>query len=424
MSTATAGRSEKDTMKISSEIASLATHAVSGYSLEQRFYCDDAVFAADMEHVIGRKWIVAGHVDRVRKKGDYFLFKVGQESIIIVRSDESTISAFYNVCRHRGSLVCTEPAGRVARFTCGYHAWTYALDGALLAARLMPADFSKKDSGLHRCHVRVFYGFIFINLSGQEPVDFDAAFADLAPYLDFHGFADAKVAYAQSYPTTANWKLIVENFVECYHCASAHPEFCSMHPPEALVAFGAGPSSGPTDAVEKYLPAVKAWEERAAALGRPIGTVDDGPESSHLRLLLQRTIRDGYETETRDGRPASSLMGKRRQFDQGRMYLSFSPFTQVVATNDFAVLFLFTPRSTMHTDVDLYWLVDGKATDVDVKRMIWGWDETTKQDKRITENNQAGILSTRYQPGRYSEQERRVVTFQQWYLAQFGCALT
>ena len=83
-----------------------------------------------------------------------------------------------------------------------------------------------------------------------------------------------------------------------------------MHPPEALIAFGAGPSSGPADAVEKYLPALKAWEARAARLGRPIGTVDDGPESSHLRLLLQRTIREGYETETHDGRPAAPLDGQ------------------------------------------------------------------------------------------------------------------
>jgi hypothetical protein len=135
----------------------------------------------------------------------------------------------------------------------------------LLAARLMPADFAKKDNGLHRCHIRVFHGFIFINLSDEAPPDFDAAFADLDPYLDFHGFADAKIAHAASYPTTANWKLIVENFVECYHCAPAHPEFCSMHPPEALIAFGAGPSSGPADAVEKYLPVVKAWEATAAA---------------------------------------------------------------------------------------------------------------------------------------------------------------
>jgi Rieske 2Fe-2S family protein len=195
-----------------------------------------------------------------------------------------------------------------------------------------------------------------------------------------------------------------------------------MHSPQALVAFGAGPSSGPADAVDQYLPTLKAWEEHAASLGRPIGTVDDGPDSSHLRLLLQRTIREGYESETQDGQPASSLMGKRVAFDQGRMYLSFSPFSQLVATNDFAVLFRFTPRSTLATDVDLFWLVDGKASEVDVGRMIWGWDQTTRQDKVITENNQAGILSTRYQPGRYSEHERRVMTFQRWYLGQFGVA--
>jgi len=416
-------RVEDKVMGDSGVMERLAADTKIGYSLDRRFYCDDAVFAADMQRVVGRKWIVAGHIDRVRHKGDYFLFRIGDESIIIVRSDESTVNAFYNVCRHRGSLICTKPQGRVARLTCGYHAWSYGLDGALLAARLMPDDFEKKDNGLQRCHVRVFHGFIFINLADEAPVDFDATFGDLAPYLDFHGFANAKIAHSQSYPTSANWKLIVENFVECYHCVSAHPEFCSMHPAEALVAFGAGPSSGPAEAVEKYLPTVRAWEARAAGLGRPIGTVDDPPDSTHLRLLLQRTIREGYETETQDGRPASSLMGKRAGWDQGRMYLSFSPFTQLVATNDFAVLFLFTPRSTMHTDVDLYWLVDGKASEVDVKRMIWGWDQTTKQDKEITENNQAGILSKHYRPGRYSEHERRVVSFQQWYLAQFGHAL-
>src|SRR5580704_15308376 len=186
----------------SAMIAELASSARSGYSLDQRFYCDDEVFAADFEHVVARKWIVAGHIDRLRRKGDYFLFKIGTESIIIVRSDDSTINAFYNVCRHRGSLICTESEGRVTRLTCGYHAWSYGLDGALLSARLMPADFSKQDNGLHRCRVRVFYGLIFINLSDEEPADFDDTFGDLAPHLDFHGFADAKIAHARSYPTT------------------------------------------------------------------------------------------------------------------------------------------------------------------------------------------------------------------------------
>jgi Rieske 2Fe-2S family protein len=113
-------------------------------------------------------------------------------------------------------------------------------------------------------------------------------------------------------------------------------------------------------------------------------------------------------------------MGKRTGFDGGRMHLSFSPFNQIVACNDFAALIVFTPRSAMQTDVDISWLVDGKAATVDVDRMIWMWDVTTRQDQVITENNQRGILSSRYQPGRLSEQERRVDTFNKWYLKQLS----
>src|ERR1700760_902235 len=145
-------------------IGNLAAKAREGYSLTREFYCDDAVFAADMRDVVQRKWLVAGHVSRIPRRGDYFLYKVGMESIIIVRSDEETVNGFYNVCRHRGSLICLAPEGRVQRLTCPYHAWSYGLDGQLLAARLMPADFSRADNGLHRVHLRVFYGFIFVNL--------------------------------------------------------------------------------------------------------------------------------------------------------------------------------------------------------------------------------------------------------------------
>ena len=401
-------------------MAQLAAATRVGYSFDREFYSSEAVFAADMAQVIGRKWTMAGHVDQIKQRGDYFLFKIGAEQIIILRENLTSVRAFFNVCRHRGSVICTEDHGHKTRLTCPYHAWTYGLDGALVSARLMPQDFSLADNGLRACHVRVFHGLIFINLSPDAPEDFDDTFADLSPFLDFHGFAGAKIAHRAAYPTTANWKLVVENFLECYHCQPAHPEFCSLHPPEALIACGAGPSSGPAEAQAVYQPVLEAWEKHAATLGRPIGTVDDGPDSSHLRLLIQRTLREGFETETEDGAPASSLMGKRQGWDQGRMHLSFTPISHIVADNDFAILFFFTPRGPMQTDVELFWLVDAKAETYDVDKMIWAWDATTKQDKIITENNQAGILSSRYAPGRYSDQERRLITFQQWYLRQFG----
>ena len=400
----------------------LAANTRVGYSFEQEFYTGDAVFQADMEQVISRKWILAGHVAKVPNKGDYFLFRIGAEQIIIIRENADSVRAFFNVCRHRGSTLCQAESGNAPRLVCPYHAWTFGLDGRLISARLMPADFDKAENSLVACHVRVFHGLIFINLSEGEPVDFDATFGDMGPILDYHGIADARIAHAGSYPTDANWKLVVENFFECYHCVPSHPEFCSMHAAESIVAVGAGPSSGPPDAVASFAPKLKAWEEQAAAVGRPIGTIDEPPSSSHLRLLMQRMNKDGWAAETRDGTAPAPLMGKRTVPDGGRMHLSFSPFSQIVADDHFAILFLFTPRAALQSDVEMIWLVDGRASEdqVDIDKMIWGYHATTSQDKIITENNQAGILSSRYRPGRYSDQEGSVIKFQQWYLNQFG----
>jgi phenylpropionate dioxygenase-like ring-hydroxylating dioxygenase large terminal subunit len=392
-----------------------------GYSFDQDFYVSDTVFKADMEHVISRKWIVAGHVSRIPNKGDYFLFKIGAEQIIVIRENEESVRAFFNVCRHRGSTICAAESGNAPRLVCPYHAWTFGLDGKLLAARLMPEDFNKAENSLFACHVRVFHGLIFINLSEDEPDDFDATFGDMGPILAYQGIDTARIAYAGSYPTTANWKLVVENFFECYHCVPSHPEFCSMHAAETLVAVGAGPSSGPAGAIADFTPKLRAWEERAAALGRPVGSIDETPDSSHLRLLMQRMNKEGWSSETQDGTAPAPLMGNRTAPDGGRMHLSFSPFSQIVADDHFAILFQFTPRGALETDVEMIWLVKGDATEdqVDIDKMTWGYHATTTQDKVITENNQAGIMSSRYRPGRYSDQEGSVMKFQKWYLNQF-----
>jgi len=402
----------------------LAANTRVGYSFEQEFYTSDAVFKADMDQIISRKWLLAGHVSRIPNKGDYFLYRVGDEQIIVIRENADSVRAFFNVCRHRGSTICQAASGNVPRLVCPYHAWTFGLDGKLLAARLMPEDFDKAENSLFACHIRVFHGLIFINMAEGEPDDFDATFGDMGAILDYHGIADARIAHAGSYPTDANWKLVVENFFECYHCVPSHPEFCSMHAPESIVAVGAGPSSGPAEAIASFEPKLKAWEAHAAAVGRPIGNIDDAPESTHLRLLMQRMNKQGAASETQDGTAPAPLMGKRTQPDGGRMHLSFSPFSQIVADDHFVILFQFTPRAALHTDVEMIWLVDGRATEaeVDIEKMFWGYHATTTQDKVITENNQAGIMSSRYRPGRYSDQEGSVIKFQKWYLNQFGLA--
>ncbi len=407
-------------MTSQADIDALIERARDSSPRTQPFYCDEDVFARDMQKLVSRKWLLIDHVSRIPEAGQYFLYEVGQESIIVIRDHDLKINALFNVCRHRGSLVCLEPEGKRLRLTCPYHAWTYGLDGSLQAARLMPEDFNQLEHGLHRCHVRVHHGFIFLNLSPGDEPEFDQEFAVFEPHLDFHGFAEAKIAHRASYPTDANWKLVVENFFECYHCVPAHPEYCSRHLRDALVAVGAGPNSGPSEAIERFAPVLEEWQEQASKLGRPLGTVDDDEYSLHMKAYQQRPHRSDIKSETQDGQPVACLMGHRTECDYGRMYLSFSPFNHIIACNDFAALIVFTPRSAMRTDVEIIWLVDGRADTVDVDRMIWMWDVTTRQDKVIIENNQRGILSSRYQPGCLSDQERRVDTFNKWYLNQLA----
>jgi len=386
----------------------------------QPFYCDGELFALDMQKIANRQWLLIDHVSRIPEVGDYFLYEVGKESIIVIRDENRDVHALFNVCRHRGSLVCLEKEGQRKRLTCPYHAWSYGLDGALKSARYMPEDFSPQEHGLKKCHLRVHHGLIFLNLSEGEEPDFDEEYAVFEPHLAFHGFSKAKIAHRRSYPTDANWKLVVENFFECYHCAPSHPEYCSRHIRDALVAVGAGPNSGPVEEVERFEPQLKQWEARAAALGRPMGSVDDDEQSPHMKFYQQRPHRTDIESETRDGKPVANLMGARTECDHGRMHMSFSPFNQLIACNDFAALVVFSPRSALFTDVEVIWLVDEGAEAVDIDRLTWMWDVTTLQDKVITENNQRGILSARYEPGCLSDQERRVATFNKWYVRQLS----
>lgn len=399
-----------------------------GCSLERDFYCSDEVFGADINSVFRETWLLVDHVSRIPNRGDYFLFEIANESIIIIRENENQVNALFNVCRHRGSLVCLEAEGNKRFLTCPYHAWSYNLDGALRPPRLMADDFDATNYGLHTCHCVVYNGLIFICLS-EDPPDFETEFDCFDEILKFHGMDDAKIAVKRNYPTTANWKLVVENFLECYHCAPAHPEYCSVHPQIQLLALGAGPGSGPPGAMEEYQPIWDAWKARAEELGHPLPDVSKGIDSIHLSELARFPVSsEEFQSETKTGQPACRLlMGQFNDYDGGETAMVFSPVGVILASNDFAMMVRFTPRSPEKTDVQMSWLVHQDAVegdDYDPDNVCWLWDVTTKQDSTITENNQAGVRSSRYQPGRYSEHEAQVVSFQKWYLNTISTQLS
>jgi Rieske 2Fe-2S family protein len=129
-----------------------------GFSLDQFFYNSPQMFERDFERIYARHWLFAGALCRIPKFGDYFLYQIANESIIIIRGKENRIKAFFNVCRHRGSHICWEEQGNVKRFVCPYHAWTYDIDGRLLGARHLDDEIDLAQHGLEPCHIRVVGG--------------------------------------------------------------------------------------------------------------------------------------------------------------------------------------------------------------------------------------------------------------------------
>ncbi len=389
-----------------------------GFSLARQFYTDAAVFAQEAEQLFPEHWYLVDHSSRVAETGEYFTVSLFGESIIVIRGRDGKLHAHYNVCRHRGSRICSKAEGKVNKLMCPYHAWTYDLDGTLRAARLMHEGFDKSEYALKPCHIREYKGLIFLNTSAGEAPDFDEMVAPLEPFLELHGLDKAKVAHRQLYPADANWKMVIENFFECYHCGPSHPELSAVHSLAKLLAFGAGPGSGPIEAERAFQDEMQTWEQNSRDLGHHTGMYND-EDPNRFRAAMRTPIRTGFLTETKDGQPAAPLMGNFQDYDGGHTAVSFNPFGTLLMSNDFAVLFRFTPISTTKTDMEIVWLVDENATegrDYDVERITWVWDTTTQQDKHIIEQNVAGVMSDAYEPGPYSMQEQISNQLMEWYM--------
>ena len=392
-----------------STITDLAARQKPRYGLEQAFYRDGEIYERDVDRVFLNSWLYAGHQSEIPKVGDYFLFDFANESVIIVRSDEDEIHALLNVCRHRGSRVCIESSGCAKKLMCRYHAWTYALSGELIAARTMGEPFDKGDFSLKKIHVARLDGMIFVNFAAQPP-PFDPIRESLSDCLAAYDLENAKVAHRQSYPIDANWKLAVENYCECYHCAPAHPEYSKAH---SL----AMPEARYSEAMAEVMGRASACGLSDKTINRTfLNAVDFGADYSYERYPLLR----GHVTGSEDGQPVAPLMGSITNYDGGTTDYQIGPVTFALAYCDHIVLYRFTPLSADKTDCDITWLVNGSAEegrDYDLHKLTWLWDVTTIADQHIIERNQQGINSRFYEPGPYSEMEDFTWSFVEWYLA-------
>jgi glycine betaine catabolism A len=394
-----------------SDLRNLVANREPGKSLPRDFYVDPGLFEVELSRIFHTNWLFAGHACEIPEPGDYFLLPVGGEELIVLRDKEGAVRAHFNVCRHRGSRIATEPRGRSRSLVCPYHQWVYKLDGCLANARLMGDGFDANEYRLRSAAVRELAGLVFVCLSPDESTpDFDSFFEDIEPQLRPHGLGGAKVAVRHRYEVRANWKTLVENNRECYHCRVSHPEFCMSNYDLGLP--GDTRNDGDFDATlgREY--------ERWRGLGLAPQDVSF-PEGLPYRVSCL-PLKEGFLTESLDGGLVAPLLGDLADPKTGSLRVIALPNFWAHANCDYAMTTRLLPAAPDLTNVEVCFLVREDAVagaDYDPERVAAVWRATCEQDWELCENNFAGIRSMAYEPGPFSGvTESSVESFLRWYL--------
>jgi phenylpropionate dioxygenase-like ring-hydroxylating dioxygenase large terminal subunit len=386
------------------DLESLVESHQPGYSLEQPFYTNQSVFNFEWQHIWQKNWLFAGNTAQIPKPGDYFIYQLQKDAIIIIRGNNGEVFAHYNTCTHRGSAICLQEKGNAAKLVCPYHQWVFDKDGTLLNARMMPDDFCKEEHNLRSVHVQVVEGLIFICLA-ETPPDFSTIKKSLAPYLSPFKINEAKVAAIKKYTLKANWKLVAENFRECYHCGGAHPEYCS-----AVIGANLREDTSELEREKR-----KTWNENG--LETELIEVIPGTTTYAVRYPL----RPGVESYSLNGKKISIPMGKHTNYDAGVVGLVNYPNFWMDAVSDYVWTMRVTGVNPSSTDVEFCWLVDKDAVegkDYDLKRLTEFWEITGEQDGQLCENNFRGIETAGYRPGPYAPVEDQVINFVEWCVGE------
>jgi len=215
-------------------------------TLPTTWYRSADIFRIEKERIFCREWLAVCREEELPLPGDSQVLDVLGESVLLVRNREGQLRAFYNVCRHRGARLCRAAgekvaAGRVALpggitagrlIVCPYHQWSYDFNGALIAAPHLGAGtgFNKQEFHLYPVAVETWGGFVFLNLTPSGASPLAAQLAGIPERLQRYPLADLSVGATIRYEVQANWKIICENYNECYHCAGVHPELCAVVP--------------------------------------------------------------------------------------------------------------------------------------------------------------------------------------------------
>ena len=352
-------------------------------TLAGEVYRSTEVFAAELDRIFGTMWLAVGREQDISEPGDYFTREIGPESILLLRGDDGVARAFYNVCRHRGTRLISDDDGRkLERIQCPYHAWTYGLDGRLATAPLMEATegFSKEDYPLVPIRLDTWEGFFFVNLDDKA----DSLESQITGLPDLSRFRLSTLRRGRriAYNVAANWKLIGENYNECYHCAHVHPQL---------------------QRVTHYLGG---------------GRSQSGPNFTGGPM----TLNEGCTTMTMTGTSRRSPFPDLAPEDyRNVLYFHLFPNLLLSVLPDYVITHTVWPVSVSQSRVLCEWFFSPASMaeeDFDSSDAVEFWDLTNRQDWVLCENVQKGVQSRGYRPGRYQAVEPCVHDFDSWYLTR------
>jgi Rieske 2Fe-2S family protein len=393
-------------MNIRTSVIDLIQKRKARHALPRELYIEPEVFRQDLEQIWHKDWIFAGHTFELEKPGQYLTLQIGDYPVLIVRDKSGQVRAFHNACRHRGSKVCEHAQGKVAKLVCPYHKWTFELDGSLLFAGNMGADFDRSQYNLKPVHCEIVHTYIYVCVADKAP-EFDSFRNAVSPFIAPHFLDNCKVAFESNLIEKGNWKLVFENNRECFHCDGTHPELMNSFV-ENLSVAGVG---GEDD------PELSAHWNRCETAGMPSKLVMD-PDG---RFRMTRIpLSAGAVSYTMDGKPAvAGRLDKSGEPDIGALLYFNYPSTWNHFLGDHALSFRVLPIGADETLVTTKWLVPNTAVegvDYEIDRLTKVWLATNDQDRRLVEGTQAGITSPSYEPGPFSDiAENGVCQFDDWY---------
>jgi len=369
--------------------------AAGAKTLAQRYLVSTEVFRQEQEQIFSTQWLLVGHQSQIADAGDYFLVSIPpssdcgrtKESLISTRDKSGAIHGFYNVCRHRGTRLKEDACGHASVIQCPYHAWTYGLDGRLIGAPHMDEvrGFEKADYSLRAVNLALWEGFIFINLD-EDAMPLAEWFAPLNGKFSHWNMSILRPAKRIEYDVRANWKLMFENYSECYHCPGVHPMLAKVSPYDSAENdLSEGPFLGGFMKINKG--AGLTMSGKACAL--PVGGIkrEDGEEAEDDGLVFYYSIFPN-------------------------MLLSLHP--------EYVMVHQLWPKSSERTLIVCDWFFHPAAfahKDFKPEDAIEFWDMTNKQDWHVCELSQHGIASRAYEPGPYSSRESIPAAWDRYYLS-------